>query len=114
MSELRGLGAVHEWLRQKGGSVVAVAVDPVAQARGVVAEQKLPFPVLSDSDRAVTRAYGLIDAGHDWVDADIAIPAQILVGSAGDVLWRHVSAFVQDRLSPAATLAAVEAALAAH
>lgn len=77
----------------------------------MVAEQRLPFLVLSDADRAVTRAYGLVDAGHDWVDADIAIPAQILVDRGGVVRWRHVSSYVQDRLAPAATREAVADAL---
>lgn len=111
MSELRGLGAVHEALQQRGGGVVAVAVDPMEQARAVVEQQDLPFPVLADDDRAVTRAYGLLDQDHDWIDADISIPAQILVGTDGTVKWRHVSRFIQDRLAPAETAEAVAAAL---
>ncbi|MEZ5965096.1 MAG: redoxin domain-containing protein [Planctomycetota bacterium] len=114
MSELRGLGAVHEDLRARGGMVVAVSADPPERVREVVEGQRLPFPVVSDPGLAVTRAFGLVDSSHVSVDGDIAIPAQVLVDRDGVVRWRHVSAFVQDRMAPSATRAAVAASLGAR
>jgi len=85
---------------------VALSVDPPEDARGVVAKNKLPFRVLCDPDRAVIRSFGLLHK-NGGMTGDIAIPALVLIGPDGRILWRFVSHRAQDRLPTETVLAAV-------
>ena len=108
MAELRGLGAVHQALAQKGGGVIAIAVDSPEESAKVVAKNHLEFPILADQSRAVTKAYGLLHPAGGPKGSDIPIPAQFLLGKDGTILWKHVSTAVQDRSDPADLLAAAK------
>ena len=99
MAELRGLGAVHDELERQGGRLLAIAVDPPAQARRVVEKNGLEFSVLCDTDREVIRSYGLLHKGGGQGGADIAVPAHILIARDGQILRRYVSGRIQERLA---------------
>lgn len=98
---------VDSALKQRGGRLLAVSVDAPADSRRVVAELALPFPILSDAERALIRAYGLVHAGGGLEGEDIAVPAQLLVAPDGTVVWKHVAARITDRVNPARTLEAL-------
>jgi peroxiredoxin Q/BCP len=94
-------------LKEKGGRLLAVAVDSPQQSRRVVEGNDLPFPILCDTEREVVRAYGLLheDGGQT---GDIAIPAHILIDRGGRIVWRRLSDKVQDRPDPQEVLQQVE------
>ena len=100
MSELRGLGAVHEELKQRGGQVLAIAVDPPELARGVVEKHKLDFRILCDTEAEVIQAYGLVHSGGGPGGSDIAIPASVLIDRNGVIVWKRVATRAQDRPNP--------------
>ena len=93
-------------LAQAGVRMMAISVDPPSRSRKVIERNDLPFPILADTERKVIRAYGLLheDGG---LTGDIAIPAHVLVGRDGTVLWRHVAPRIQQRLTPEEVLEAV-------
>jgi peroxiredoxin Q/BCP len=43
-----------------GAVVLGISVDDVASHRGFAAEHHLPFPILADSDKQVSREYGVL------------------------------------------------------
>ena len=47
-------------VREAGAEVVGVSVDDVASHREFAEEHKVPFPLLADSDHAMSRAYGVL------------------------------------------------------
>ncbi len=100
MSELRGLGAVNAELKQRGGQVLAIAVDPPELARAVVEKQKLDFPILCDTEAEVIQAYGLVHSGAGPGGSDIAIPASVLIDRNGAIVWKRVARRAQDRPDP--------------
>ncbi len=84
-----------------------MSVDAPADSRRVVADLALAFPILSDEERTVIRAYGLVHEGGGLEGETIAVPAQLLVARDGSVVWKHVAARITDRMDPARTLEAL-------
>jgi len=74
----------------------------------VIEDDGLPFPILSDAERSVIRAYGLAHEGGGPEGETIAVPAELLLRPDGSIAWRHVARRITDRADPADTLAAVE------
>jgi len=74
----------------------------------VIEEDALPFPILSDAERTVIRAFGLVHEGGGIEGETIAVPAELLLRPDGSIAWRHVARRITDRADPAQTLAAVE------
>lgn len=107
--ELRGLGDVHQELRKRGGTVLAISVDPPDKARTVVENNKLAFPILCDESREVTKAYGLLHPGGSPDGKDVPVPAHLLLDRSGIVVWEHVAKRIQDRPDPAVVIEAVRA-----
>lgn len=100
VSELRGLGTVSDALLRSGVRIVAVSVDEPAQARRAADRLDLKFPLLSDRERSVVRAYGVLHRGGGPDGEDVAIPAHFLIDSDGRIVWRRVSGSIQDRADP--------------
>lgn len=94
-----------------GGRVLAISVDPPKDSLGVVKKAKLEFPILSDADGKTLDDYGLRHVGMGPGKTDVAMPALVLVGQDGSILWRRKSVRVQDRPSPEEVLEAVRAAV---
>ncbi|MFO0839393.1 MAG: redoxin domain-containing protein [Phycisphaerae bacterium] len=100
MSELRGLGAVHQELARKGGRLLTVCVDSPQQNADVVTRQRLPFSILSDEQRRVVREFGVLHEKGGPQGQDIAIPAHFLIDREGRIVWRYVATRAQSRPSP--------------
>ncbi len=105
-SELRGLGAIHEELKQLGVPLLAISADRPEDARRLAARQNLSFPILCDTKREVVKAYGLLHEDGGPYGNDIAIPAHVLIDKNGRIVSRHVSKRAQDRLHPVDIVAA--------
>lgn len=80
-----------------------MSVDPIETSLRLKRRLGLSFPLLSDVDLAVIRAYGLEMAGQA-----ISLPATyVLAAGTGQILMRHVGETVVDRPRLAALLAAL-------
>jgi len=101
MAELVGLRDVHRELEARRGQVVVVSSDSPQDSGDVALRYDLAFHLLSDGQRAVIRAYGLMHPRGSPDGTDIAIPAQFLIDRDGTILWRHVARRIQDRPDPA-------------
>ena len=77
-------------MKDAGGRIYAVSVDPPEQSRRVMEKHHLAFPILSDESREVIRAYGLVHAHGSPDGKDIAVPAHLLIDGSGNIVWRHL------------------------
>lgn len=111
LSELRGLGAINDDLKEMDARLIGVSVDPPEKSREVADRLKLPFPLLSDSQHELIAALGLVHKGGGPDGGDIALPAQVLVDPSGRILWEYVAGRIQSRLSEGQVLEHVRKAL---
>ncbi len=77
--------------------VAGISADPVDETRAWQRDEppwdRVSFPLLSDPDKQVCRAYGVFDVEHD-----IALPAVVVVhGGDGTVRWTRVGDSMADR-----------------
>lgn len=94
---------------RRGGTLLAVSVDSPEQSARVVERNKLAFPILSDADRAVIRAYGVVHAKGSPNGGDIALPSQFLIDRSGRIAWRSIAKRTNVRPDPSEILAQVRA-----
>ncbi len=94
-------------MQRRSGRLLAVSVDPPAKSREIVQRRKLGFSILADESGEMIRAYGLLHEGGGPGKHDVAIPAHVLIGRHGKILWTRVSQRVQDRPSPQEILAVI-------
>ncbi len=83
---------------------MGISVDSVAKSQDLIRDLALSFPLLSDPDLAVIRAYGVADEGNG-----IAWPAEFLVDAGGAIRWRATAQSVGTRPSARDVLAAFDA-----
>ena len=97
----------HPEITRHGAKIVAISPDSVENTKGNIEKLKIPFPLLSDSDLAATKAFGLAfkvdDAtiekykgyGIDLVKASghdhhaLPVPAIYIVDKSGSVKFSH-------------------------
>ncbi len=82
----------YEEFRRRGVQVVGISVDPPDHNAAMVEKLLLPFPLLSDPQGALSRAYGVWDE-----EGRVAIPAIVLVDRAGVVRWIYAGRDFADR-----------------
>jgi len=121
--ELRLLSAMHGEIERLGAHVVSIMPDAASFTGGYVAQNELPFPVLSDIDLGYSLSLGLIF----WVGAEIQrlyqdvgveleryhgnggyflpMAAKFIVGQDGRVKARQVNLEFRERMEPAAIVA---------
>jgi peroxiredoxin len=87
-------------LQRAGGTVLAIANDPIPQCRQVHQANGLPFAVLSDVKLEAITAFGVLHQKGPR-GKPIALPANFLIDADGRLRWSHVSRRVQDRVDPA-------------
>lgn len=100
-------------MQRRGGRVLAISVDAPADSNAVVAKSKLPFSILSDEERRVVRAFGVIHERGGPRRESIAIPSMFLIDKSGRVVWQRVARRVVDRPEPQDVIAAIRAHLGA-
>lgn len=90
---------MHRRLRELGGTLLALSIDPPATAADIAKRLELSFPVLSDPELKVIDAYGL--RHHDVrMGFDHSLPAMFLVDRGGIIRWKRVAGSLQDRPAP--------------
>ncbi len=90
---------MHRRLKELGGTLLALSIDPPATAADIAKRLGLSFPVLSDPELKVIDAYGL--RHHDArMGFDHSLPAMFLVDRGGIIRWRRVAESLQDRPAP--------------
>jgi peroxiredoxin len=91
-----------------GTALVAIAIqkiDGILKARRFVEERQLPFPILFDQTREVTRAYGVYH--HIGLDAyRIARPSAFVLDTQQTVRWIAVSPHQRPHVPTADIIAA--------
>lgn len=124
--ELRSLAAIHNDIKQLGASVVSIMPDTERFTGEYVANNELPFPVLSDVDLGYSLSLGLIF----WVGAEIIrlyqevgielekyhgnqsyflpMAAKFIVGRDGLVKARQVNIEFRERMEPEAIVSALQ------
>lgn len=93
-------------LNSAGWKLVAISTDAPSASALLAGEHFLPFPLLSDPDRRVIEAYGVLDQSER---DGIATPAIFAVDRMGDVSFRSVDSMTW-QLDPKQLLAALNGA----
>jgi hypothetical protein len=88
---------------RRGARVVGISVDPPDHNAAMVDKLRLPFPLLSDPQGALSRAYGVWDE-----DGRIATPAIFLLDRSGSVRWLYAGRDFADRPEDDALLRAID------
>jgi peroxiredoxin len=121
--ELRSLAAIHSEIARLGAGVISIMPDSAQFTGNYVAQNDLPFPVLSDIDLGYSLSLGLIF----WVGAEIQqlyeqagvelekyhgnqgyflpMAAKFIVGRDGRVKARQVNLEFRERMEPEALIA---------
>lgn len=60
-AQLRGFGAEYDLIRELGAGVLAISTDSPAAQQRFRDQLDAPFPMLSDADGEVAKAYGVYD-----------------------------------------------------
>jgi peroxiredoxin len=90
---------------QRSIRVVGISVDPVGKSQDLAASLGLPFPLLSDPELTVIRAYGVTDESNG-----IAWPSEFLIDQGGSIRWRTTAKSVSSRPSALDVIQAFDAA----
>ena len=72
--------------------MAGISVDPPDHNAAMVEKLALPFPLLSDPQGALSRAYGVWDE-----EGRIAVPAIVLINKTGTVRWLYAGHDFADR-----------------
>jgi peroxiredoxin len=83
-------------------SLIALSVDSVDDSKALSERESLSMPILSDPDRAITKAFGLDDPANE-----ISWPAVYVLARDGTVAWRVVLEGYKERPPADDILAAV-------
>ena len=92
----------------RGFRILAISVDPPETSRDLRRTQGYTFPLLSDTQAEVIRAYDLIheDAGPEGTD--LSRPAEFLVDATGTVRWVNLTESYAVRVWPEEALRAID------
>ena len=105
MSELQGLQSRIDEIREAGGEVVAISVDPPeVSLEEVVKTYGITFPVLSDARLEAIDAFGVRHAEGSIEGGDIARPANFVLDREGRITWREISQNWRMRVRPETVL----------
>ena len=124
--ELRSLAAINNQIERLGAHVISIVPDSARFTDDYVANNDLPFPVLSDIDLGYSLSLGLIF----WVGAEIQrlykevgielekyhgnqasflpIAAKFIVGPNGLVIARQANVEFRERMEPKTVLATLQ------
>ena len=92
---MSGLRDVHAQLADNDAQVLGVSMDPLETNTKFADSLKLPFPLLSDPDGTVAKAYGVYN------DAGYASRVTFVIGKDGKIT-KEIEG--RDAIDPAATV----------
>lgn len=90
--------------------VIAISVDTPAESQRLRETAGYTFPILSDAKDEVIHRWDLVHAHGGPDGADIARPAEFLIGSDGKVLWVNLTEDYRVRARPEQVLRAFDVA----
>ena len=73
--------------------MLAISVDDLSNASGIVKDLDIPFPVLYDPSGTVPRSYEVFEL----LERDLAAPATFVLDKDGVIRWRYVASEIGDR-----------------
>src|SRR5258708_19862086 len=78
-------------IKDLGGQVVAVSVDPLAQSQSLASQLKLTFPIIEDRNHAWGSAFGVfhLPGGMDMGPVDSH--SIFVVDASGRVRWKELA-----------------------
>ena len=82
-------------VRGLGAELLAVSTDDRNDARNVVVQLGVGFPVLYDPDTKVARLYGV----YNLLGDSLAAPATFVIDKEGRVRWSYIGQDIADRPS---------------
>ena len=91
-----------------GAEVIAVSVDTIEESARLASGLGLEFPLLSDVEREVINAWGVVHEGGKSGGGAIARPATFLVEPDGTISWRSVTENYRVRVRPEHVLEALK------
>jgi peroxiredoxin len=124
--ELRSLAAIHSEIAQLGAGVISIMPDGAQFTGNYVAQNDLPFPVLSDIDLGYSLLLGLIfwvgpEIQRLYIEAGVELEkyhgnqgyflpmaAKFIVGRDGRVKARQVNIEFRERMEPKALIATLQ------
>mgnify|MGYP002641570848 CR=1 FL=1 len=86
----------------RGASIVGISVDQPETSRKLHRKLGLGFPLLSDPDMKVIKAYGVAMDGRD-----IAVPSIFILNAKRRIIWSEVADDFTDRPGAGEVLARV-------
>lgn len=108
MSELQGLQPGLEALRQAGAELVAISSSGWEDHAALASRLGISFPLLSDPEGSVIKAYGLEHPGAlPLVDLPVARPAELILDRERTVRRRLLTENWRVRASPETLLEAL-------
>lgn len=124
--DLRALAEIEREIRRMGAQLVSIIPETAQFTKKMIADNNIPFPILSDIDLSYALSLGLIY----WIGAEIKklyadfglelerfqgnrnyllpITAKFIVGRDGVVKAREVNVDFRQRMEPKAIIAALE------
>ena len=99
-------------IRKQGLGLIAVSYDPPDTLRKFAASRGITFPLISDPDSAIIRAYGILNESEKPGARGYGIPhpGTFIVDRRGRVVARFFEAAYQERNSTAAILSSLDGA----
>jgi len=91
--QLGELQKSHSLFQERNAEIVALVVEPQASVVALAKRYGYPYPVLADTDHAVSEAYGVYNLFND----KRAAPSVFVVDESGLVTWVYVGQNVNDR-----------------
>ena len=84
---MKGLNRRHEKFREAGGQIVTISADSVDELAKYRDESSAPLLMLSDTERATIKEYGVYNASER---GGVAIPAVFIIDESRAVRFSHV------------------------
>ena len=84
--------------------MITISTDSPEEAARMVTEQGLSFPVAHDTDRRVSKAWGIYNVLSDG----LAAPATFVIDGTGELAFWKIGLNILDRPSAGEILAAVQ------
>ena len=94
------LQEAYSEIRAEGAELVAVSVDAIDDTRLMAEHAGAQFPLLSDADQTVARAYGVFDLLGDGLSA----PAVFIMDGNLEILGGYVGQDISDRVPASSVL----------
>ena len=80
--------------------MLAIGVDDLSNATGIVQELNIPFPVLYDPSGGVPQSYRV----YELIEPGLATSSTFVVDRDGVIRWKYVAGSIGDRLEAATVI----------